>query len=211
MVHRNCYTFPMSELDRVLDLLPATRGQIAAALGLTSEAAGYHLKKMERAGVVEQRKLPKDIPGPGRRKIEFFLVGERPQRPPDRECGVCGKLQAAEHFAAGREGRALCCKDCYAERPLAVREFRARNDRLKASLRRLKGCRTADPIIQEYARIIERDPCVYCGGQMTVVDHIEPISRLGLHEWDNLTPACGSCNARKSARTLLAFLGSLEG
>lgn len=37
-------------------------------------------------------------------------------------------------------------------------------------------------------------------------DHVEPLSRGGLDALDNVVPSCHRCNARKAARTLLAFL-----
>lgn len=73
-------------------------------------------------------------------------------------------------------------------------------------MRRKKGIERYDALIASYVGIISSDPCAYCGGPMSVVDHIEPLSASGLHQWDNLTPACGKCNARKSARPLLEFL-----
>jgi 5-methylcytosine-specific restriction endonuclease McrA len=56
-------------------------------------------------------------------------------------------------------------------------------------------------------RTIRNDPCSYCGcaGKMTV-DHIVPINSGGSHQWDNLAPACLSCNSRKQDRLLIEFL-----
>jgi hypothetical protein len=100
----------------------------------------------------------------------------------------------------------LCCRTCYRERADDVAAIRRVNDKLKAAARRAKGVKEFNALIAEYAEILRRDPCAYCGGQMQVLDHIEPLSGVGPHAWDNLTPACGSCNARKSAKPLLGFL-----
>lgn len=59
---------------------------------------------------------------------------------------------------------------------------------------------------KEWARVLLNDPCVYCGAPTEHIDHIEPISRGGDSEWDNLAPACGECNRRKNAKPLLRFL-----
>lgn len=59
---------------------------------------------------------------------------------------------------------------------------------------------------KEYISIILDDPCVYCGGPSGTVDHIQPISKGGLGDWDNLAPACHSCNSGKCDRDLLQFL-----
>lgn len=70
--------------------------------------------------------------------------------------------------------------------------------------------RSAAPMDEEakqYVRIIRQDPCSYCGGPGGVVDHIVPLSRGGTNDWENLTSACASCNARKHVKSLLTFIG----
>lgn len=50
--------------------------------------------------------------------------------------------------------------------------------------------------------------CAYClrlSDKLTM-DHMVPLSRGGEHSDENIVPACGSCNSRKSARTPLEFL-----
>jgi 5-methylcytosine-specific restriction endonuclease McrA len=59
---------------------------------------------------------------------------------------------------------------------------------------------------REYAEILYGDPCAYCGTRPVEIDHITPVTGSGDGHWENLTPACRSCNASKSNRTLLAFL-----
>jgi len=60
---------------------------------------------------------------------------------------------------------------------------------------------------RQYIEIIKHDPCVYCGqyGDI-VIDHIHPVSRGGDSDWTNLAPACRSCNAAKTNKSLLAYL-----
>ncbi len=53
--------------------------------------------------------------------------------------------------------------------------------------------------------VLRRDnfKCAYCGRsdlQLTI-DHIEPKSRGGLDEWENLITACIKCNNKKGDRT----------
>jgi 5-methylcytosine-specific restriction endonuclease McrA len=49
--------------------------------------------------------------------------------------------------------------------------------------------------------------CVYCNERRPLqIDHIEPLTGGGLHEIDNLTAACKTCNCRKNARPLLIWL-----
>jgi 5-methylcytosine-specific restriction endonuclease McrA len=49
--------------------------------------------------------------------------------------------------------------------------------------------------------------CSYCGeARALTVDHIEPISRGGLHEESNIAPSCQSCNSSKKAKVLVVWL-----
>lgn len=66
--------------------------------------------------------------------------------------------------------------------------------------------RKLTPDAQDYAEILVRDPCAYCGEPTEQIDHIDPVALGGTSDWDNLTGACQSCNARKEARPLLVFL-----
>ena len=45
-------------------------------------------------------------------------------------------------------------------------------------------------------------PCVYCGGSATSIDHVVPRSRGGTHTWDNVVAACRRCNHTKADRSL---------
>ena len=69
----------------------------------------------------------------------------------------------------------------------------------------------SDEWTRPYAAIIRHDPCVYCGGKSTSVDHIIPVSKGGTSEWDNLAPSCKSCNSSKHTSDLLGFLGRRMG
>ncbi len=41
------------------------------------------------------------------------------------------------------------------------------------------------------------DRCAYCGDPATTMDHVIPLSRGGLHEPENVVPACKPCNFEK--------------
>lgn len=43
--------------------------------------------------------------------------------------------------------------------------------------------------------------CQYCGRAAENVDHVQPRSRGGAHEWENVAASCTRCNARKKDRT----------
>jgi len=50
----------------------------------------------------------------------------------------------------------------------------------------------------------DRHVCGYCGERFAeselTVEHIQPVSRGGRHEWTNVVTACRSCNTRKGSR-----------
>lgn len=58
----------------------------------------------------------------------------------------------------------------------------------------------------DYVQIIKRDPCSYCGEAGGEWDHIVPVHHGGLHDWDNATGACASCNRKKHTKSLLHFM-----
>jgi len=58
----------------------------------------------------------------------------------------------------------------------------------------------------DYAEILRRDPCSYCGGEGGVIEHIDSLKAGGTNEWANLTGSCARCNGRKRTKTLLLFL-----
>lgn len=52
--------------------------------------------------------------------------------------------------------------------------------------------------------------CAYCyqrTGRLTM-DHVQPLTRGGAHEPDNIVPCCRSCNSKKNNRSLLMFLAT---
>jgi len=50
--------------------------------------------------------------------------------------------------------------------------------------------------------------CAYCGIEPASLtqDHIIPIKKMGSHTYENIVPACKSCNSRKGAKDLQDFL-----
>jgi 5-methylcytosine-specific restriction endonuclease McrA len=70
--------------------------------------------------------------------------------------------------------------------------------KLHAHRKRANGGRgvTVDQLLELLSK-----PCHYCGGEACELDHVVPVSRGGLHDVDNVVPACRGCNASKGART----------
>ena len=60
------------------------------------------------------------------------------------------------------------------------------------------------PVPPTRRTVLQRDDhrCAYCGGGADTVDHVNPRSRGGRHEWTNVVAACVRCNHRKADRLL---------
>lgn len=128
-----------------------------------------------------------------------------------KECRGCGESLPPSSFT--RESRAVDglrrqCNQCIsAERrrreaadPEAARATRRRNN-----LRNRVGL---DDETIAWADVLLRDPCSYCGGPATTLDHIVP---GGDNDHTNLTPACARCNSSKGKRSLLMALLGFNG
>ena len=95
------------------------------------------------------------------------------------------------------------------ERTRKQAEWRAQNaEHVRAYFRWQQRMRRGGKSVEaaEYASLIERDPCSYCGAPATQIDHIEPVTRGGSNEWYNLTAACKACNSGKRDKPLLIWL-----
>ena len=80
--------------------------------------------------------------------------------------------------------------------------------RANCALRRARQkAATAEPV--DYKRIIARDAgrCYLCGALVDQgdlhIDHVIPLSKGGVHSYDNLRVTCSTCNLRKGS-TILA-------
>lgn len=48
--------------------------------------------------------------------------------------------------------------------------------------------------------------CSYCLAKASTIDHVVPLTLGGTHDFDNLVPACLSCNSSKGSKSLLQWL-----
>lgn len=112
-----------------------------------------------------------------------------------KPCAGCGgELPAPAGSRPPRNPRRWCSEAC------RVATHRARTQPIRMY------SPDAVELVSEYRSAMAGDPCAYCGALGEVLDHIEPVGRGGANHWSNLTAACGDCNRRKNARSLLAFL-----
>ena len=121
-----------------------------------------------------------------------------------KACQKCRAHLPRESFAVARrmaDGRVGRCRNCHGKD-------------------RLRGRRMGEGIVAYWlANGMSPYECTYCGCELNYkgsnatapkmhVDHIKPVLLGGLDEFDNLAPACPSCNCSKGARTLVDWLTS---
>ena len=97
------------------------------------------------------------------------------------------------------------------DHPEWARDANARNNRKRraAKLNAPVNDLTAGEwkiLLDEFAGL-----CAYCGKLMLepTMDHVVPLSKGGSHTYDNIVPACLSCNSRKRASSADSFLRKL--
>jgi hypothetical protein len=94
------------------------------------------------------------------------------------------------------------------------RRWRAANPERATESKKRRRARKLDRGIylvspRDYRRCLarHRNCCTYCGVHLDSVhwDHVMPLYRGGTHSVGNLTPACQTCNQRKSYKTLMEW------
>lgn len=121
----------------------------------------------------------------------------------DKQCARCGTA-----FSSRKKNAMFCSDDCRIKTNKDLRRFRARDQEI--------GCKSIT-----IAAVGARDGwiCGICGKYIPIadnpnsneapsLDHIIPISKGGLHSWDNIQIAHRVCNSRKSSKTISSQLRS---
>lgn len=146
-----------------------------------------------------------------------------------KRCPKCATWKPRSDYHKSRneaDGLQTACKDCRKamDRSSALsaaryERYRAGGGREKQALWRMANPRMGrgkDPETREWVKAILADPCSYCGGPLgegryATVDHITPRDDGGPDHWENLTPACKSCNSAKRTKPLIYFLATRHG
>lgn len=127
-----------------------------------------------------------------------YLDRSRPRKAGQFQCIECGRLATvAKHFS---EGRTYCSIKC-SKRATKRNARHVRRQRVN----------TGQPDMITIAKLMERDKgiCYHCGNSVDAtaktpmsraptIDHFIPVSKKGLHKWDNVVLACFDCNVDKS-------------
>ena len=135
-----------------------------------------------------------------------------------KACTKCLEWKPLPKFARQKTcagGRRNICTTCsgrlaYARNPerckQTVRAYQKSHpevvrEQKRASNRRRHGQKAAGRGIKarewRAIRAAFDDRCAYCGDPATTMDHVVPLSRGGLHEPENVVPACKPCNFEK--------------
>lgn len=119
------------------------------------------------------------------------------KQPYTAECVVCGK-----QFETIRDDAKTCSRAC---------RFAVNNKKRKDYFRELKRISRYDPSIT-VERVYQKyhGDCNECGKHLTfntdyngddypTIDHVIPLSKGGVHEWNNVQLLCRKCNVYKKA------------
>lgn len=94
---------------------------------------------------------------------------------------------------------------CKRHRARHPEQTRMQNKRWRARLRGAKGNFTRAEWKAQLAWFGHR--CAYCGGTHDITaDHVIDLNRGGEHTFENIVPACRSCNSRKKHRGILSMV-----
>lgn len=120
----------------------------------------------------------------------------------ERECIVCGSL----FYCLDSSNKKTCSSECgkrwnyrKADKRIPKEQIRDRDISLKRLYKRDRGvCWICGGLCDFNSRAISKNGYEYPGDDYPEVEHVIPISRGGLHSWDNVRLAHRKCNAKKS-------------
>lgn len=153
-------------------------------------------------------------------------------------CKACRSLHMKSHYLAHAELIKSRMTEYRAANPEITAAMEARRyvkhkekrvllaiDAVHVRRARILGSRHDEGITVPRLRERDGDACCYCGVTMLFIraavgrydplkatlEHVAPISRGGLHVWENMKLACRRCNVSKQAKTVEEWLGSAKG
>lgn len=145
-------------------------------------------------------------PIPDRNKLYCSVDCRRGKVKKTKRCIVCGK-----EFVTTRSGKLTCSAECSKRNYYSKKT--SRTDRYKditidkdinverLALRDNNICKICGkPVNWNDKR--EINGLVLCGNSYPSIDHIKPVSKGGLHSWDNVQLAHRLCNALKSNKVV---------
>ncbi|MEU9703098.1 HNH endonuclease signature motif containing protein [Streptomyces sp. NPDC047981] len=214
---------------RLIESTPERQEQKRASKERARRAQGIPVRQRGASEFCPQGHLKADNLRPGR--YDCAACHRNAEATKRRAADVPVKTRAGESWSCGHDsavatryskGMPKGCGQCHREnsrnapyKPEVRRRYVELNrDKINAYRRSWRAANRPDivefqkggPEAIKYARMIGNDPCVYCGGRSTAIDHVKPVTRGGVGNWENLAPVCTSCNSSKSNKDVLQFL-----
>ena len=130
-----------------------------------------------------------------------------------KSCLVCNEHKQASDFykdSNTSDGLSSYCSMCNRKRKARHYQSNAKEIRHRVITRRAASYNPeiCDLTSKQWEDVVDAygGRCAYCNTQDKMVqDHLIPLSRGGHHTLENVTPACQSCNSKKSTKTPLEF------
>ena len=180
---------------------PQTLAKRHAAWGATSPMKGKRHSPETRARMsATPRKARGEMPAPQRAKIGAALRG-RPS--PLRIHPIGQPRDRREYDANNSERKAQRTRDWALKHP----ERRQVNEAKRRAQKRGTGGNGVTH--EQWATLREEygHRCAYCAEFSPLeLDHIEPLSKGGVHDVSNVAPSCQTCNSSKHNRSIVVWL-----
>ena len=130
-------------------------------------------------------------------------------------CKVCGV-----EFKS-KNKKTICGDECAAEQHREYQRAKHKENpwllRERKYRRKLRETRQDDGTVVTgtYNKLLNDNKiCLYCGETLTnrnsVIDHMDPLSKGGLHSITNLIPCCKTCNMAKAAKDFIEYIACLN-
>jgi len=134
------------------------------------------------------------------KKEKICVACYEKERRPRKRCIMCGETK--------RVGKLL------KNGPLCISCYDAQPERIIARIKTHYKRKNQDPFElspNEWYNLMEEFDwkCFYCGSSISganrTVDHIIPVFKGGITKYENLVPACRTCNGRKGTKDFLKW------
>lgn len=155
----------------------------------------------------EQRKARDRQRSENRREIRRQLKAEQ------LELSFCICKQCGQPFVQTHGKQAFCsdrCRKAYAnrrkDRRLTAANIIDKDITLERLYKRDSGVCYLCGKACDWTDYIVKDGVTICGDNYPSIEHVEPISKGGLHSWANVKLACRGCNTAKHTAPMSLFL-----
>lgn len=121
-------------------------------------------------------------------------------------CKLCNKERRKQQYHQNKETNKQAVRDWQKANPEKVTAYKKNNKYKRREIVNTSKLTTSDFVKWSKHQV---KICSYCAtfcNNDYQIDHIEPLTKNGKHELDNLTIACSTCNREKSDKSLFIWL-----